>query len=72
MTAERETNGRKCAVCETPLVGAQRMYCSNRCKQAAKYRLQRADTEGLIKENQRLERKVKRLEKRIAQLEQAA
>ena len=57
-----DLNGRECIVCGTPLVGSQRMYCSNKCKQKRKNDI-RSD------ELFRLRRKVKRLEAKIRELE---
>jgi predicted nucleic acid-binding Zn ribbon protein len=65
MSTETERN---CANCGKALVGAQRTYCSNACKQAIKYRRQRQSHAELRSDNARLRRKVKRLENKLAKL----
>jgi cell division protein FtsB len=59
------SNDRMCEQCKGPLVGSQRRFCSNRCKQALKYRTQTQEHAQLRKENERLQRKVKQLTKKL-------
>jgi predicted nucleic acid-binding Zn ribbon protein len=62
---------RECKVCKKELEGAQRLYCSNRCKQVQKNRKKTEQESAMLAENAKLKRKVKRLENKIKKLESA-
>lgn len=61
-----------CVVCNTKLSSTQRMYCSNKCKQAAKYQERKKTQAGLEEKVAFLERKVKRLERELRKARAAA